>query len=129
MRISDWSSDVCSSDLEVTGPINAGNPQETPVAALAELVIELTGSRSRLVFQPLPQDDPMQRCPDITKARRLLDWAPTVDLRRGLETTIGYFDATLSGGAKCRGPPLRKASRPPRAGAPHRCSPDSRREG
>src|SRR3546814_7320555 len=78
---------------EVTGPINAGNPQETPVAALAELVIELTGSRPRLVFQPLPQDDPMQRCPDITKARRLLDWAPTVDLRRGLETTIGYLDA------------------------------------
>src|SRR3546814_4997575 len=103
MPISDLSSDVFSSDLchfddmveamirmmdsgdEVTGPINAGNPQETPVAALAERVIELTGSRSRLVFQPLPQDDPMQRCPDIAKARRLLDWAPTVDLRRGLE--------------------------------------------
>ena len=82
---------------DVTGPINAGNPQETPVRALAELIVELTGSRSKLQFHPLPQDDPMQRCPDITRARRLLDWQPTVELRRGLQATIGYFAQLLPG--------------------------------
>ena len=83
---------------DVTGPINVGNPQEIPVCALAELVIELTGSRSPLAFLPLPQDDPMQRCPDIARARNRPDWAPTVDLRTGLEATIRYFDGVLSGG-------------------------------
>ena len=83
---------------DVTGPINLGNPQEIPVCALAELVIELTGSQSPLAFQPLPQDDPMQRCPDIARARNTLDWEPTVDLRAGFEATIRYFDGVLSGG-------------------------------
>ncbi len=94
---------------DVTGPINVGNPMRTPVAELAELVIELTGSRSSLAFQPLPEDDPMQRCPDITKARRILDWAPTVGLRRGLEATIAYFEGVLSGASSAGGPPLRPA--------------------
>ena len=82
---------------EVTGPINIGNPQETTIRELAELIIELTGSSSPLVYQPLPQDDPMQRCPDITLARELLGWEPTIGLKTGLMRTIEYFDATLAG--------------------------------
>ncbi len=61
---------------DVTGPINIGNPHEIPVRELAERVIALTGSRSRIVYRPLPQDDPMQRCPDITLAERVLGWEP-----------------------------------------------------
>ena len=63
---------------------------------LAELVIELTGSQSKLVFRPLPQDDPKQRRPDITLANALLGWQPTIPLKRGLELTIAYFDRILS---------------------------------
>ena len=80
---------------EVTGPINLGNPHEIPVRELAERILALTGSKSRLVFRPLPQDDPMQRCPDIAKARDLLGWAPTVGLNEGLKRTIAYFDRLL----------------------------------
>ena len=82
---------------EVTGPINIGNPHESSVRELAELIISLTGSASTLVYRPLPQDDPMQRCPDITLARQLLGWEPTVDLQTGLMRTIEYFDALLAG--------------------------------
>jgi len=81
---------------DVTGPINLGNPNEFTIRELAELVIELTGASSKLVSRPLPQDDPKQRQPDITKARELLDWEPTVNLRQGLEKTIAYFDARLA---------------------------------
>ncbi len=81
-----------------TGPVNLGNPVEFSVRQLAEQVIELTGSRSTLVFQPLPQDDPQQRRPDITLAREQLGWEPSIQLRAGLETTIAYFEAMLSGG-------------------------------
>ncbi|KQP42724.1 NAD-dependent dehydratase [Methylobacterium sp. Leaf104] len=80
---------------EVTGPINLGNPGEFSIRELADLVIELTGSRSRIVARPLPPDDPRQRRPDITQARAVLDWAPTVSLREGLMRTIGYFDRHL----------------------------------
>ena len=80
----------------VTGPINLGNPHEIPVRDLAQRVIRLTNSRSRIVTQPLPEDDPMQRCPDISMARRLLNWQPRVDLDHGLEQTIHYFDKLLS---------------------------------
>ena len=81
----------------VTGPVNLGNPVEIPVRVLAERIIALTGARSRLVHRPLPQDDPMQRCPDITLARRLLDgWEPRVDLDTGLARTIAYFEGLLS---------------------------------
>ena len=76
---------------EFTGPVNIGNPVEFTIRELAELVIEMTGSRSKLVQHPLPSDDPTQRRPDISLARRELDWAPRVALREGLEQTIGYF--------------------------------------
>jgi UDP-glucuronate decarboxylase len=84
---------------EVTGPINLGNPQEITIAELAGLVIELTGSRSELVRQPLPSDDPRRRRPDIGLAERTLAWTPTTALREGLTQTIGYFEKTLSAGA------------------------------
>lgn len=82
---------------EVTGPINLGNPSEFSIRELAEMVVRLTGSRSRIVSRPLPPDDPKQRRPDITKARAILGWAPTVELEAGLTKTIAYFDAFLSG--------------------------------
>ncbi len=75
----------------VTGPMNLGNPNEFTIRQLAEQVIALTGSKSELVFRPLPQDDPMQRKPDIGFAKRTLDWEPTVQLREGLGKTIEYF--------------------------------------
>jgi len=81
---------------EVTGPVNLGNPGEFTIRQLAELVIELTGSQSKLVFMPLPADDPMQRQPDITLARAKLGWEPAVQLRQGLVQTIAYFDKLLS---------------------------------
>ena len=83
---------------EVTGPVNLGNPGEFTIRQLAELVIEMTGTRSRLVHRPLPQDDPKQRRPDISLAGEVLDWRPAVQLREGLEKTIAYFDQLLQGG-------------------------------
>ena len=80
---------------DVAGPINIGSPGEFTIRELAELVIELTGARSKLVFRPLPQDDPKQRQPDIGLAREKLGWAPTVALRDGLAETIAYFDGLL----------------------------------
>jgi UDP-glucuronate decarboxylase len=80
---------------EVTGPINIGNPTESTIRELAELVLELTGSRSTITYRPLPEDDPRQRCPDITKARQLLAWTPTVSLHDGLRHTIRYFAELL----------------------------------
>ena len=79
----------------VTGPINLGNPGEFTIRQLAEKVLALTGSRSEIVHRPLPENDPMQRRPDIGKARQLLDWQPTVALEQGLERTIAYFDRLL----------------------------------
>ena len=81
---------------ELTGPVNLGNPGEFTIRQLAELVIELTGSASKLVFMPLPADDPLQRQPDITLARDKLAWEPTVPLRQGLVQTIAYFDRLLT---------------------------------
>jgi UDP-glucuronate decarboxylase len=80
---------------EVAGPINLGNPNEFTIRELAELVIELTGTSSKLVKRPLPQDDPRQRKPDIGLARDTLGWEPTVQLREGLGRTIAYFEALL----------------------------------
>lgn len=81
---------------DVTGPINLGNPGEFTIRQLAERVLELVGSSSKLVFQPLPQDDPQQRQPDISKAIEVLGWQPTVMLDQGLEKTIKYFDDLLT---------------------------------
>jgi UDP-glucuronate decarboxylase len=78
---------------DFTGPVNLGNPVEIPVKELAERIIKLTGSSSTLVYKPLPQDDPTQRCPDITLARSKLSWEPTVPLETGLKRTIDYFRA------------------------------------
>ncbi len=80
---------------EVTGPINIGNPGEFTIRELAETVIRMTGSKSELVFEPLPQDDPLQRQPDITLAREKLGWEPTVALEQGLEKTIAYFQTVI----------------------------------
>jgi UDP-glucuronate decarboxylase len=80
----------------VKTPMNLGNPEEFTILELAEQVIELTGSRSRMVLRPLPGDDPTQRCPDIALARRELGWQPRVRLREGLKCTIEYLDGALS---------------------------------
>jgi UDP-glucuronate decarboxylase len=80
----------------VTGPINIGNPDEFSILELAEIVIDLTGSRSRIIHRPLPHDDPKQRRPDISKANDLLSWSPTIQLRTGLRQTIGYFEQMLT---------------------------------
>ena len=82
---------------DVTGPVNVGNPGEFTIRELAEKVIELTGSKSKLVFKPLPQDDPRQRKPDITLAKKLLNWEPKIPLAEGLKKTIEYFDKLLAG--------------------------------
>lgn len=76
---------------EIVGPINMGNPGEFTMIELAEKVLRLTGSASKLIHMPLPQDDPKQRRPDITKAKQLLSWGPTIALEQGLERTIAYF--------------------------------------
>lgn len=81
---------------KVIGPMNCGNPNEFTIRDLAEKVIAMIGSRSRIVHRPLPQDDPRQRRPDISRAQELLDWRPTVMLTEGLQRTIAYFEQTLS---------------------------------
>jgi UDP-glucuronate decarboxylase len=80
---------------DLTGPVNLGNPGELTMIALAETILELTGSRSALVHEALPQDDPRQRKPDIGLALAQLGWEPTIALRDGLKPTIGYFDVLL----------------------------------
>jgi UDP-glucuronate decarboxylase len=91
---------LMGSDREVTGPINIGNPHEIPVRELAERVIKTVGSASRIETFPLPQDDPLQRCPDITLARGVLGWEPRVALEDGLAKTISYFRAMLTEGGE-----------------------------
>ncbi len=80
---------------DITGPINIGNPHEIPVRELAERIIHITGASSRIVHRPLPEDDPLQRCPDITMAQNLLGWQPTVELDAGLAKTVDYFKQML----------------------------------
>jgi len=87
---------LMATDDEITGPINIGNPMEIPVKELAERVIRQVGSRSKLIYRPLPVDDPLQRCPDITQAKAVLDWEPKVPLEDGLTRTINYFDRLLT---------------------------------
>ncbi len=92
--IEGWIRMMASPD-DITGPINIGNPGEFTMIELAENVIELSGSKSKLVFEPLPADDPKQRQPDITMAKEKLEWEPAVPLREGLAKTIEYFDGLL----------------------------------
>ncbi|HQB48147.1 MAG TPA: SDR family NAD-dependent epimerase/dehydratase, partial [Bacteroidales bacterium] len=73
------------------GPINIGNPEEFTIHQLAETVVRMTGSKSKIVYHPLPSDDPLQRKPDISKARQLLGWEPKIKLEEGLMKTIEYF--------------------------------------
>jgi len=86
---------LMNSPDEITGPVNLGNPREFTVRELAETIIRLTGSSSSLVFKPLPQDDPRQRQPDISLARKQLQWEPKIPLEQGLTQTIEYFSAAL----------------------------------
>ena len=81
-----------------TGPVNLGNPGEFTIRELADMVVELTGSRSRVVHRPLPQDDPTRRRPDVARAKELLGWEPTIALQDGLAKTIPYFEAMLRNG-------------------------------
>jgi UDP-glucuronate decarboxylase len=76
---------------DFTGPVNIGNPNEFTIMELAEKVLKLTGSPSKLIFKPLPSDDPQQRRPDISLATDTLDWVPAIQLEEGLKRTIGYF--------------------------------------
>ncbi|AOI68341.1 NAD-dependent dehydratase [Burkholderia ubonensis] len=87
---------MMATPADVTGPINLGNPHEIAVSELAQIILRLTGSKSRIVFHPLPKDDPTQRCPDISLARAQLDWQPTVGLEAGLRRTIDYFRSTMA---------------------------------
>ncbi len=96
---------------DVTGPVNLGNPVEFTIRELAESVIGLTGSSSKIVYRPLPEDDPKQRCPDISLAKRLLGWEPRVQLRDGLMKTIEYFDQLLRSDPKDERLPIRSAKR------------------
>src|SRR5690606_14514684 len=83
-------------NAEMNDPVNIGNPQELTIQGMAETIVRMTGSSSRIVYQPLPEDDPKVRKPDITRARTLLDWEPKVSLEEGLTKTIEYFRAKLA---------------------------------
>lgn len=86
---------LMDTDDSIMGPINLGNPVEFTILELAEKIIELTGSKSKIIFKPLPADDPMQRQPDISLAKKQLNWEPVIKLEEGLEKTIAYFDQLL----------------------------------
>jgi UDP-glucuronate decarboxylase len=103
---------LMESPADVTGPMNLGNPGEFTIKELAEIVLELTGSKSKLSYLPLPQDDPRQRKPDIVFAQERLKWQPTVALREGLVDTIAYFDRLLTSSAE---PALNGARTPARS--------------
>ena len=83
-------------------PVNIGNPNEFTILECAEMVLKVTGSKSRIRYEPLPQDDPKQRRPDITKARQLLGWEPKIDLESGLKLSLDYFRRAIADEAKTR---------------------------
>ncbi|MBW4708913.1 SDR family oxidoreductase [Roseobacter sp. YSTF-M11] len=87
---------LMESDSDITGPVNLGNPGEFSIRELAEEVLRLTGSQSEIVFKPTPEDDPMQRKPDISKAKDLLGWSPKIKLDAGLRRTVAYFQKELA---------------------------------
>jgi UDP-glucuronate decarboxylase len=86
---------IMNTENKITGPVNLGNPNEFTILELAKKVIKLTGSKSKIVFMPLPQDDPMQRKPDISKIETLINWKPVTQLEEGLTKTIDYFKKSL----------------------------------
>jgi UDP-glucuronate decarboxylase len=86
---------MMNTSKEVVGPINIGNPAEHSMLELAEIILKLTGSKSKLVFKSLPSDDPKQRKPDITQAKDKLNWAPKVSVYDGLKETIAYFKKVM----------------------------------
>jgi UDP-glucuronate decarboxylase len=88
---------------EMTGPVNLGNPEEYSIASLADLIVELTGAASPIVYKSLPQDDPTQRKPDIAFARNQLQWQPSVPLLQGLQVTIAYFETLLKEPGNAKG--------------------------
>ncbi len=87
---------LMASPDDVTGPINIGNPVECSIEQLATQIIELTGARSSIIRRPLPENDPRQRRPDISKAKKLLNWEPHIQLKEGLTRTIKYFEELLA---------------------------------
>ena len=87
---------------EITGPVNLGNPGEFTILEIAQTILELTGSRSKIVHRPLPEDDPRQRRPDISKAERVLGWSPSVPFETGLQATIAYFESVVAEGKLAR---------------------------
>lgn len=89
---------LMASPFEVTGPVNLGNPGEFTILELTQKIIELTGSKSEVIFKPLPQDDPRQRKPDISRAKEVLGWEPRIPLEQGLIKTIAYFDNLIRTG-------------------------------
>jgi UDP-glucuronate decarboxylase len=95
---------------EITGPVNLGNPNEMTVRELAEVILDLTGSRSKIVHRPLPTDDPKKRRPDISEADRVLGWRPTTSLREGLAKTIPYFEQLLAEGKILPSKPVQKST-------------------
>ena len=80
---------------DITGPVNLGNPGEFTILELAQKVIELTGSKSEIIYEAMPQDDPKQRQPDISRAQNTFGWAPEIQLEQGLNRTIAYFEKLL----------------------------------
>ena len=88
---------LMNTGADITGPMNLGNPNEFTIRQLAEIIIDMVGTRSKLVYKPLPSDDPKQRQPDISYARQIIDWEPKIKLKEGLKETIAYFDESLKG--------------------------------
>ncbi len=86
---------LMDTDKSITGPVNLGNPKEFTIVELANLIIKLTNSTSNIIFKSLPQDDPKQRRPDISLAKKLLKWTPSIELEEGLKKTIAYFDKVI----------------------------------
>jgi UDP-glucuronate decarboxylase len=99
IRMMDYETGECDREIDYTkpnlsgfpGPLNLGNPYEVTIRSLAEMIVQIVGSRSQIVFEPLPEDDPRRRCPDITKARHILSWEPHISFEEGLQKTIDHF--------------------------------------
>jgi UDP-glucuronate decarboxylase len=96
---------LMATDPSVTGPVNLGNPKEFTIRQLADVIRDVVGSAVPIVELPLPRDDPRQRQPDITLARALIGWEPTIQLRQGIEATVAYFDQLLSSSKPDRSQP------------------------